>query len=265
MGHRALVAYQRDDGLFNVHFSHKGAHDLELCNDITETTPLGGEADGSEFANAFINGLEKHHDGAVAGELTRPQEPTTVESEPKKTAVTMPEACEYLHTYNRGVESMYVVNREFDVRGFQCLHVGIGPDDYRGAILLSPRWHDGEPIDVRRDQGQFNGVANTVTSLVSDGVLTIDDAIDRLITQTLDRIQNSRDQQVLAHSPGVPEQYYAEYLPAFLKPIGMGRVNGETTVSAFDDYDPWELPENFPNPELAKQSGDNAQFDISTF
>lgn len=264
MGHRALVAYQRADGRFDVHFSHRGADRLGLCNDITETTPLGGEASESEFINSFVNALEKEAPNGVRGELTKPQEPTAVESEPKKRALTMPEVCSYLDTYKRSAEALYVVNREFEVVGFRALHVELR-DEYNGNILLSARWYDGEAVSAQFDRGWFNAAETTLSNFISEGILSVEDATNRLIEQTLERIKNSPEQQILAHSTGVPSRYYAEYLPAFLKPRGMRRIDGDMTVSSFEDYDPWELPEDFPDPELAKQSGDNEQFNLGNF
>jgi len=42
MAHRALVAYERPDGRYNMHYSHEGAYELRLATDITAETPFGG-------------------------------------------------------------------------------------------------------------------------------------------------------------------------------------------------------------------------------
>lgn len=43
MGHRALIAYERPDSTYNVHYSHWGAIHLRLKRAITEETPFGGD------------------------------------------------------------------------------------------------------------------------------------------------------------------------------------------------------------------------------
>jgi hypothetical protein len=42
MGHRALVAYERTDGTYNLHYSHWGGCDLRLKHTITQypATPM---------------------------------------------------------------------------------------------------------------------------------------------------------------------------------------------------------------------------------
>ena len=47
MGHRALIAYERPDRLYNCHYSHWGELNLRLKQDITPETPFGGDADSA--------------------------------------------------------------------------------------------------------------------------------------------------------------------------------------------------------------------------
>lgn len=44
MGHRALVAYERPDRLYDLRHSHWGGADLELVDRLGERTPLAGGA-----------------------------------------------------------------------------------------------------------------------------------------------------------------------------------------------------------------------------
>lgn len=44
MGHRALVAYERTDSTYNLHYTHWGGSNLRLKHTITDATPFGGEA-----------------------------------------------------------------------------------------------------------------------------------------------------------------------------------------------------------------------------
>lgn len=266
MGSRALVAYQRPTGKFNVHYSHQGAADFELCHDITETTPLGGEADEPEYASDFLAGLEEGtaDDRNATGYLTQPQEPTAVESEPELVSVPMSEAVEYTDTCNESIEVLYVVEQDFTVRAFRRFSLRVGTTD-AGSILIEPRWYNGEIQSAGYDKGIFYGTMKTVESLVSDGILTEAEGIDRIREQMLKRMNDHTGQQILAHSTAISTQDYTEYLPAFLKPTGINRMSGEEVVSGFHDYEPWELPDDFPNPEIAKSEGSNKQTPIDLF
>ncbi len=51
MAHRALVAYEREDGQYSLHYSHNGADSLRLTGDITLATPFGGEARHKHWAH----------------------------------------------------------------------------------------------------------------------------------------------------------------------------------------------------------------------
>ncbi|ELZ32433.1 hypothetical protein C474_06407 [Halogeometricum pallidum JCM 14848] len=42
MGHRALIAYERIDGTYTLHYSHWGAANLKLKHRITAETPFSG-------------------------------------------------------------------------------------------------------------------------------------------------------------------------------------------------------------------------------
>lgn len=50
MGHRALVAYERPDELYNFHYSHWGGLNLQLNYDVTHETPFGGDEAHTEWA-----------------------------------------------------------------------------------------------------------------------------------------------------------------------------------------------------------------------
>ena len=45
MGHRALVAYERTDGQYTLHYSHWGAANLKLKHRISAESPFGGDDD----------------------------------------------------------------------------------------------------------------------------------------------------------------------------------------------------------------------------
>lgn len=56
MGHRALVAYQRPDRLYDVRYSHWGGEDLSLAAEISAATPL---ADGAVDADLLADSVAR--------------------------------------------------------------------------------------------------------------------------------------------------------------------------------------------------------------
>ncbi len=93
MGHRALVAYERTDGLYTLHYSHWGGADLKLKHRITAETPFGGENTDSKWAKQLLaelaDGLEAVVvDGYLVGE-DRPS--TVVEPKPRAIGLTLDE------------------------------------------------------------------------------------------------------------------------------------------------------------------------------
>ena len=50
MGHRALVAYERTDGQYTLHYSHWGAANLKLNHRISAESPFGGDNTDSKWA-----------------------------------------------------------------------------------------------------------------------------------------------------------------------------------------------------------------------
>ena len=103
MGHRALVAYERTDGQYTLHYSHWGAANLKLKHRISAESPFGGDDTDSKWAKQLLaelaDGLEADAvDGYLAGE-DRPS--TVVEPKPRATGLTLDEIVadhlDYLH------------------------------------------------------------------------------------------------------------------------------------------------------------------------
>jgi hypothetical protein len=69
MGHRASVAYLREDGTVQAHYSHWGAFDLRLAfgdTPISADRPFGGDDATPEFAQALFGALAE---GAAEREM----------------------------------------------------------------------------------------------------------------------------------------------------------------------------------------------------
>jgi len=52
MGHRALVAYERTDGQYTLHYSQWGAANLKLKHRISAESPFGGDDTDSSGRNS---------------------------------------------------------------------------------------------------------------------------------------------------------------------------------------------------------------------
>lgn len=118
MGYRALVAYERPDGQYNLHDSHGENSSHRLKHDISSETPFAGaEEDVVQSQSLF--------DALVAGDyddsddVTFPDLPSTaVNPNPWATAITREEAITgYLDPELH--EAFYVVDRSFVVTAYQ--------------------------------------------------------------------------------------------------------------------------------------------------
>jgi len=129
MGHRALVAYERTDGQYTLHYSHWGAANLKLKHRISGESPFGGEDTDSKWAKQLLSeladGLEAD---AVDGYLADEDRPSTVvEPKPRATGLTLDEIVadhlDYLHH-----EAFFVVSTTFEVTVYRTLWFGLQYD-----------------------------------------------------------------------------------------------------------------------------------------
>jgi hypothetical protein len=186
MGHRALVAYERTDGQYNLHYSHWGANDLRLKHTITEATPFGGEAP-TEQAHQAIDALaEGENVQAVLDEYGRVGS-VDVDIEPRVVGVTMDEAVtEWLDFLQH--EAFFVVSPAFDVTAYRTLWFGLcfesevvqdSPAIGHGA-LRTVRWYQGAPVNDGYTRGAFVGTKRAVADMVDRGVFSQGAALDYL-------------------------------------------------------------------------------------
>lgn len=250
MGHRAYIAYEREDSLFNVHYSHWGAHDLKLRNKITEQTPLGGDTEEPEYVTGFMKMLEDAtpDDAEVGGYLTGPQPDTPVEPSPEYTGLTIEEVCKKADDVM--IEALYIVTNDFNVRAFEPIRVRFDQDSHDGNVLyLEPRWVGEDPVSNEYDCGKARGIRQTLETFVDDGMITESEARDRFIAQILEDASESLSKQILAHSPALTDEYRDQYPCAFAKPTGRTRMMGEMRPTGYQDLESWELPTGFDLPE----------------
>jgi len=186
MGHRALIAYERPDSTYNLHYSHWGAQDLRLKPAITNETPFGG-ADPDETLRTVHRELrDATTDRGVDRVLDANDLPARqVDIEPWAIRVTVDEiideSLDFLHH-----EAFYVVDIEFRVTAYRthwfglqydCEAIDEAPTVGNGA-LRTVRWYEGEPVGDGFAQGEFRGLKATVGDMLDRGAFTWAEAIE---------------------------------------------------------------------------------------
>lgn len=245
MGHRALVGYERPDGLFNVHFSHWGAG--VLAERITPETPLGGDNPEPAYIGSFtamLDEMAEANDLELGGALAEAQDTTAVRPTPRAVGVTIRDIARHELDYLFH-EAFYVVNTEFDVREFRTFYTDFEPgqDDHYGLAV--------EVESDSYERGVYRGMRNTVEDMIHAGELTPGVASDRLIRLLLERYEEHLSDQVLAVSSALDESHWQQYQCAFFKATGRSRVLGEMYPSGIRQLEPWELPSSFPTVKTA--------------
>jgi hypothetical protein len=202
MGHRALVAYERTDGQYTLHYSHWGAANLNLKHRISAETPFGDEDTDSKWAKQLLaelaDGLEADAvDGYLAGE-DRPS--TVVEPKPRATGLTLDEIVadhlDYLHH-----EAFFVVSTAFEVTGYRTLWFGLQYDSETveqgetvgNGALATVRWYDGEPVGDGHLQGQFAALKDVVGDMLDKGVFTPSTARQYLKRKLAERVGDRQE------------------------------------------------------------------------
>jgi hypothetical protein len=188
MGHRALVAYERTDGNYNLHYTHWGGLDLRLTHSITGMTPFGGDRPTKWTADVYAELTAGMDPEAVCDRFDLDEHPgTEVDPTPKATDVSLTEAIsEHLDYLIH--EAFYVVDREFEIAAYRTLWFGLkyeatcvkdSPTIGHGA-LQPARWHDGEPVGDGFTRGQFSGMKQVVGEMIDRGMFDREEALQYL-------------------------------------------------------------------------------------
>jgi hypothetical protein len=202
MGHRALVAYERTDGQYTLHYSHWGAANLKLKHRISAESPFGGDDTDSKWAKQLLaelaDGLEAE---AVDGYLADEDRPSTVvEPKPRATGLTLDEIVadhlDYLHH-----EAFFVVSPTFEVTAYRTLWFGLQYDSETveqgetvgNGALATVRWYDGEPVGDGHLQGQFAALKDVVGDMLDKGVFTPSTARQYLKRKLAERVGDRQE------------------------------------------------------------------------
>jgi len=186
MGHRALIAYERSNGKYNLHYSHRGALHLRLKRKLTPETPFGGETVSDDVCDHFEVLLDREQEDTPGIDLpTDDRAGMSVELEPLACDLSfdgiLTEHLDFLH-----YEALYVVTSDFDVSAYLTLWLGLEYDcesitesqTVSNGALRTVSWHDGEPINDGYIQGEFQALKSVVGDLVDRDVFTSEEAIE---------------------------------------------------------------------------------------
>lgn len=201
MGHRALVAYQREDELYTLHYSHWGAQHLRLKHEIAKETPFGGEVRHNLWASMAIDALQagnREHLEHLLDQAERPE--TSVRVEPMATGLTVDEIVSERLDYLR-YEAFCVVSTEFEVTAYRTLWFGL--DDYCEAAVCSETvgngalqtvcWYEGEPVGDGYVRGAFDAMKDVIGDMVDRDVFTLEEAIEYLKEKLTERADERAD------------------------------------------------------------------------
>jgi len=207
MGHRALIAYERPDGSYNLHHSHWGGLRLRLTYEITQETPFGGDPPDERLQTIHTHLLEAASDKAiddVLDGLDVPHHP--VDIEPWDIRCTLDtiitEYLDYLHH-----EAFYVVDPEFEVTVYRthwfglqydCKAVTDSPTVGNGA-LRTIRWYDGKPVGDGFAQGEFRALKNVTGDMVDREVFAGGEAIEYLKQKLAEWV--GEEQELIIRTP----------------------------------------------------------------
>lgn len=120
MGHRTLLAYERDG--YDLHYAHWGV----APDEITPVTPFGGPPD-DDWARAFADDLLDPEGGRLTDDHR-----TVVESDPIATGLSFDDICSYVDPLEH--EALYVVDTDFTVRPYLVVAVRAPGDDERRVV-----------------------------------------------------------------------------------------------------------------------------------
>lgn len=201
MGHRALIACERPDSTYNLHYSHWGGLNLRLRGAITEETPFGSETPDERLQMIHSQLCDVTSDSDISDVLDGRETPSPdVDIDPWDIQLSLEEIItehlDYLHH-----EAFYLVDSDLKVTAYRthwfglqydCTQVGESPTLGHGA-LRTIRWYDGEPVGDGFAQGEFRALKAITGELLDDGVFTHETAIEYLAEKLATWVDDQRD------------------------------------------------------------------------
>jgi len=174
MGHRALVAYERPDGLYNCHYTHWGGMNLKLTDKLSESTPFGGHTPSKQIQEYFADLLETPRDAPT---LSPPTNDCPIDLDPLEVAITLDDIAfttlDYLHH-----EAFYVVSQSFEVTPHRTCWLGLTQDSETvteaptigNGAYYTVRWYEGVPVGDGVMRGRCKALKDCTGDMFDRGV-----------------------------------------------------------------------------------------------
>jgi hypothetical protein len=137
MSDRALVAYERPDGRYNLHYAHHASEDL--ADRLRPATPFGGIEPRAEWAAGVLRDLLTATDAEAPGVANRVPDGAETAVDPAPLAVgvpreTLPDRVAFGHH-----EALFSVDRSFGVTAFVAVPFDLAPvADALAGIRIDP-------------------------------------------------------------------------------------------------------------------------------
>ncbi|NEU59144.1 DUF6735 family protein [Halorussus sp. MSC15.2] len=192
MGCRALIAYERSDASYTLHYSHNGAFNYRLKHQLTSETPFGGDQP-SQWAQDHFDVLRSQSDMTADSYRVDRQSRTPVNPGPITVGVSLEEICsEYLDFLHH--EAFYAISEAFEVTAYRTRWLGLEYDcetvesseTTGNGVIQSVTWSDGEPLHEEYSHGQFQALKDVVGDRIDDGELTSREARTYIIKKLRD-------------------------------------------------------------------------------
>jgi len=195
MGHRALIAYERPDETYNLHYSHWGGLNLRLRYGITERTPFGEREPETTWTKRVYEHLQTATDGDLP-DLDEERPWTDVDPEPLEVGISLEEILTS-HLNYATHEAFYVVPSSFAVEAYRTfwLDFHLIADDAEAmpsighGVICPVRWYEGEPVGDGYLRGWFDGAKEVVGAFIDRGVFSTTQATTYLLELLLSQVE----------------------------------------------------------------------------
>jgi len=200
MGHRALVAYERPDETYNLHYTHWGGCNLRLKHTITAETPFAAiNAEYSELYRVYEQ-LQSATTPEIPDVPEVKQTETDVRVEPRTVDITLDEAITEHLDYHMH-EAFYMVSQEFDVTAYRTFWLGFSSDAQSvdnsatvgNGVLSTVRWYDGDPVGDGYLRGWFTAAKQILGDLIDREFFTESQATTYLVENLLAQTDDGAD------------------------------------------------------------------------
>jgi len=183
VAHRALVAYERPDGDYDLHRSRWGGTDCSLARRITEGTPFGGPGAART----------RRSPGPTPGSALPPEaDDRPVETRPAAVELDFAGVLDAVDL--REHEALFVVASDYTVTAYLPLWFGlpgVAPDVRAGALVAADP--EGGPHGGPRLRRWFRATKGVVADLTERGALTRDEAVAYLADRVERRVGDRRE------------------------------------------------------------------------